>query len=84
MHVFAQVVTGDVCASGKFTSVGECCSLCPVGTGVVSNCEQEDTKCQLCKEGECSRYNSIGIYLLVSIIDRSICLSVYLSLIDLE
>ncbi|KAF7708448.1 tumor necrosis factor receptor superfamily member 16 [Silurus meridionalis] len=52
LHLTAlKVVEGDVCASGKFTSLGECCSLCPAGTGVASNCEQEDTKCQPCHEG---------------------------------
>ncbi|KAF4088339.1 hypothetical protein AMELA_G00081240 [Ameiurus melas] len=54
LHITAlkvKVVEGDVCASGKFTSSGECCSLCPRGTGVASNCELEDTKCQPCQEG---------------------------------
>lgn len=58
VFLFAQVVEGDVCASGKFTSSGECCSLCPRGMGVASNCELEDTKCQPCQEGECSIYSS--------------------------
>ncbi|XP_053483276.1 tumor necrosis factor receptor superfamily member 16 [Ictalurus furcatus] len=54
LHITAlkvKVVEGDVCASGKFTSSGECCSLCPQGMGVASNCELEDTKCQPCLEG---------------------------------
>ncbi|XP_053349892.1 tumor necrosis factor receptor superfamily member 16 [Clarias gariepinus] len=52
LHITAlKVVAGDVCASGKFTSSGECCSLCPAGTGVASSCEQDDTKCQPCQDG---------------------------------
>ncbi|KAB5586982.1 hypothetical protein PHYPO_G00007720 [Pangasianodon hypophthalmus] len=52
LHITAlKVVAGDVCVSGKYTSSGECCSLCPAGTGVASNCEQDDTKCQPCQEG---------------------------------
>ncbi|TTF41812.1 Tumor necrosis factor receptor superfamily member 16 [Bagarius yarrelli] len=47
----AHVEAGDACASGRYTSSGECCSLCPAGTGVVSGCAEDDTKCQPCQEG---------------------------------
>ncbi|XP_076827198.1 tumor necrosis factor receptor superfamily member 16 [Brachyhypopomus gauderio] len=49
--VALKLVVGDVCVSNQFTAAGQCCSLCPVGTGVASGCGREDTKCQPCQEG---------------------------------
>lgn len=46
-----KVVVGDVCVSMRFTHRGECCSLCPAGTGVISECGPQNTKCQSCQEG---------------------------------
>lgn len=46
-----QEVTGDICQSEQFTSSGECCSLCPAGSGLVSKCGLNNTKCQPCQDG---------------------------------
>ncbi|XP_062847863.1 tumor necrosis factor receptor superfamily member 16 [Trichomycterus rosablanca] len=46
-----KVGAGDVCVSSQFTSSGECCSLCPAGSGVASKCGRENTKCQPCQNG---------------------------------
>uniref|UniRef100_A0A3B1JIY4 Neurotrophin receptor associated death domain n=1 Tax=Astyanax mexicanus TaxID=7994 RepID=A0A3B1JIY4_ASTMX len=35
----------------RFTRRGECCSLCPAGTGVISECGPQNTKCQSCQDG---------------------------------
>lgn len=48
-----QVAFGQACISEQFTKAGECCSMCPAGSGLATNCGQEDTKCKPCKDGEC-------------------------------
>ncbi|KAK7157450.1 hypothetical protein R3I93_008819 [Phoxinus phoxinus] len=46
-----KVAFGKVCISEQFTKTGECCSMCPAGSGLANNCGQEDTKCKPCKDG---------------------------------
>ncbi|XP_052433604.1 tumor necrosis factor receptor superfamily member 16 [Carassius gibelio] len=46
-----KVAFGKVCISEQFTKTGACCSMCAAGTGLVSSCGQEDTKCQACQDG---------------------------------
>lgn len=48
-----QVAFGQACISEQFTKTGECCSMCPAGSGLATKCGQEDTKCKPCKDGEC-------------------------------
>lgn len=48
--VFIQVVLGEACE--QFRNTGECCSMCPAGTGMASSCGHEDTECQPCQDGE--------------------------------
>ncbi|XP_030639126.1 tumor necrosis factor receptor superfamily member 16 [Chanos chanos] len=47
----ARVVTGNDCASGRYTDAGECCKMCPVGSGMALDCGQENTRCQACQDG---------------------------------
>ncbi|XP_069501895.1 tumor necrosis factor receptor superfamily member 16-like [Ambystoma mexicanum] len=46
--ILFKVSAVDPCASGR-TSQGECCSLCPPGTGVSEPCGSSNTKCESCK-----------------------------------
>ncbi|TRY84948.1 hypothetical protein DNTS_019026 [Danionella cerebrum] len=39
------------CTSEEFTRDGGCCSMCAVGTGLVTSCDLVDTKCQPCQNG---------------------------------
>lgn len=45
-----QASTADPCASGMMTDQGECCSLCPAGSGVSVPCGSSNTKCEACKK----------------------------------
>jgi len=49
--LFSKVVSGDVCASERYTEAGECCEVCPPGTRVVRECGKENTQCEPCQEG---------------------------------
>ncbi|XP_017281895.1 tumor necrosis factor receptor superfamily member 16 [Kryptolebias marmoratus] len=49
--LLVEVALGQACLSGKFTDSGQCCSQCPVGSGVEVPCGKEDTKCALCPRG---------------------------------
>uniref|UniRef100_UPI0037E78EFC death domain-containing membrane protein NRADD n=1 Tax=Semicossyphus pulcher TaxID=241346 RepID=UPI0037E78EFC len=55
-----KVTLGDACASGKFTESGQCCSLCPAGSGVEVECGKEDTKCTPCPQGTFSSSEGLG------------------------
>lgn len=46
-----KVAISEACASEQFRKTGECCSMCAAGTGFVSSCGREDTKCQPCQDG---------------------------------
>ncbi|XP_056331757.1 tumor necrosis factor receptor superfamily member 16 [Danio aesculapii] len=46
-----KMAFGKTCTSEQFTKTGECCSMCAAGTGLVTSCGQEDTKCQPCQDG---------------------------------
>ncbi|KAM4601394.1 death domain-containing membrane protein NRADD [Polymixia lowei] len=46
-----KLALGDACASGQLTESGQCCSLCPAGSGVEVECGKEDTKCKPCPKG---------------------------------
>lgn len=47
-----QLTLAEACDSGKFTTSGQCCSLCPAGFQVEAECGKEDTKCAPCPQGE--------------------------------
>ncbi|XP_056618514.1 tumor necrosis factor receptor superfamily member 16 [Triplophysa dalaica] len=44
-----KVVLGEACE--QFRNTGECCSMCPAGTGMANSCGHEDTECQPCQDG---------------------------------
>ncbi|XP_061677072.1 tumor necrosis factor receptor superfamily member 16 [Syngnathoides biaculeatus] len=58
--ILLKVVSGDTCASGKFTESGECCRACPAGFGVAAECGKEDTKCSPCPQGTFSSSEDLG------------------------
>lgn len=67
MDVFAicallllKVTLGEACDSGKFTTSGQCCSLCPAGFRVEAECGKEDTKCAPCPQGTFSSSEGLG------------------------
>ncbi|GCC31060.1 hypothetical protein chiPu_0009514 [Chiloscyllium punctatum] len=47
----SQVLADDSCPSGQFTLQGDCCDFCPVGHGVIKECNITNTQCQPCKDG---------------------------------
>lgn len=55
-----KVALGNACASGQFTDSGQCCSLCPAGSGVVVECGKEDTQCAPCPRGTFSDSEGLG------------------------
>ncbi|XP_062322813.1 tumor necrosis factor receptor superfamily member 16 [Osmerus eperlanus] len=60
LFLLAKAGLGEACASGRFTRTGECCSLCPPGSGVVEECGKQDTKCQPCPEGTFSSSDDLS------------------------
>lgn len=58
--LLAKVALADLCASGRLTRAGECCSLCPPGFGVVEDCGKQDTRCQPCPEGTFSSSHDLS------------------------
>ncbi|XP_063306924.1 tumor necrosis factor receptor superfamily member 16-like [Pelobates fuscus] len=57
--LLSQAVAEDSCASGQFTSNGECCSLCDPGYGVAVPCGDKDTVCKPCTDGTFSDSSSV-------------------------
>uniref|UniRef100_A0A452H3W0 Neurotrophin receptor associated death domain n=1 Tax=Gopherus agassizii TaxID=38772 RepID=A0A452H3W0_9SAUR len=45
-----QVSARQGCKSGRFTSLGDCCALCPQGYGVAVPCGSSNTECEPCRE----------------------------------
>ncbi|XP_074841356.1 tumor necrosis factor receptor superfamily member 16-like [Carettochelys insculpta] len=53
--LLSQLVPGQVsarqgCQSGRFSSLGGCCDLCPQGYGVAVPCGSSNTECEPCRE----------------------------------
>ncbi|KAH1176871.1 hypothetical protein KIL84_010573, partial [Mauremys mutica] len=53
--LLSQLFPGKVsarqgCKSGRFTSLGDCCALCPQGYGVAVPCGSSNTQCEPCRE----------------------------------
>ncbi|XP_067386535.1 tumor necrosis factor receptor superfamily member 16-like [Emydura macquarii macquarii] len=44
-----QVSARQGCKSGRFTSLGDCCDLCPRGYGVAGPCGSSNTECEPCR-----------------------------------
>lgn len=42
----------EKCASGKYTTGGECCEQCPPGEGVVKPCGAAQTVCAPCLDSK--------------------------------
>ncbi|XP_043543911.1 tumor necrosis factor receptor superfamily member 16 isoform X1 [Chiloscyllium plagiosum] len=47
----SQVLADDSCPSGQFTLQGDCCDFCPVGHGIIKECNITNTQCQPCEDG---------------------------------
>ncbi|XP_053288345.1 tumor necrosis factor receptor superfamily member 16 isoform X2 [Pleuronectes platessa] len=67
-----KVGLGDACASNQFAESGQCCSLCPAGFEVETQCGKEDTKCAPCPKGTFSSSEGLGRCLPCSKCPRSV------------
>ncbi|XP_067886912.1 tumor necrosis factor receptor superfamily member 16 [Heterodontus francisci] len=47
----SKVLADDSCPSGQFTLQNKCCDLCPIGHGVIKECNTTNTLCQPCEDG---------------------------------
>ncbi|XP_067835014.1 tumor necrosis factor receptor superfamily member 16-like [Heptranchias perlo] len=50
LFFLCHVLADDSCPSGRFTSQGECCDLCPKGHGIIEECCTINTQCQSCED----------------------------------
>ncbi|XP_029444098.1 tumor necrosis factor receptor superfamily member 16-like [Rhinatrema bivittatum] len=49
--LLAKVSVEEDCESGHHSSQGECCDLCPPGSGVAAACTSSNTLCEPCRAG---------------------------------